>query len=92
MPRKSTPKPLPRTSRCCVVPDGRLFKVECLNIYIGNTPIGGRLIRNSGSISAPSLDVWGKSLEEATKLMYEWTDFLDRQDLEIAKRKGKKNR
>ena len=83
-------KELPKTDRCHVVPDGRRFKVMHWTVYLGLTPIGTRLIRSTGVV--PDLDVCGKTLEEATALMREWTRFLDKQDEEIAKRKGKKSR
>lgn len=76
---KSPPaKELPKTARCYVVPDGRKFKVEHWTVWLGLTPIGTRLIRSTGV--APDLDVCGKTLEEATALMHEWTRFLDKQE------------
>lgn len=84
----SKSKELPKTGRCHVVPDGRKFKVEHWTVWLGLSPIGTRLIHNKGSIPHPDLDVWGKTLEEAAALMWEWTRFLDKQ--EALKEKSKK--
>lgn len=88
---KSPAKELPRTDHCVVSADGpRHYKVEHICPLMScTTPIGPRLVRSK--LAHPDFDVWGKTLEEATLLMHQWTKFLDLQerDKQKAKRKSR---